>query len=149
MKLAIGADHRGFALKEDLKLFLEAEGHTVEDVGAHVFDKNDDYPDFAYAAALLVSAGKAERGVLICGSGAGMDIAANKVSGIRATFAAHKEAARYGRDHDDINMITLAADVLDEDEAREIVLTFLQTPFSGEERHVRRIRKIAAIEGRE
>jgi len=146
MKLAIAADHRGYALKEDLKLFLEAEGHTVEDVGAHIVDKNDDYPDFAYAAALLVSAGKAERAILLCGSGVGMDITANKVPGVRASVIATAEAAVLAREHDDLNAIALAADELDEDAVRAVVEAFLRTPFPGEERHVRRIEKIRAIE---
>lgn len=146
MKIALAADHRGFPLKEDLKMFLEAEGYTVEDVGAHILDPHDDYPDFSYAAALLVGEGKAERGILLCGSGMGMDIVANKVRGVRATIAAHKEAAQYARDHDDVNIITLAADEVDQDEAREITMAFLSTPFSGSRDHARRLEKLRRIE---
>lgn len=146
MKVVLGADHRGFALKEDLKVFLTAQGHAVEDVGAHVLDKDDDYPDFAYAAALLVAQGKAERGILLCGSGMGMDIVANKVRGVRATIVRNTAEAQYARDHDDVNVITLAADSLGGDAARAAILTFIETPFSEAERHAQRLEKLRAIE---
>ena len=146
MNIALGADHRGFALKEDLRVWLEAQGHLVEDVGAHTLDKNDDYPDFAYTVALLVAEGKAERGILLCGSGMGMDIVANKVRGVRATIASDTESARYARDHDDVNVVTLAADKLNGDAARSIALAFIETPFSTHERHARRLEKLRIIE---
>jgi len=146
MKIALGADHRGFALKEDLKVFLVAQGHEVEDVGAHVLDTEDDYPDFAYAVALLVGEKKAERGILLCGSGMGMDIVANKVRGVRATIIRNTEEAQYARDHDDVNVITFAADKIDADTARTIATAFLDTPFSAEERHARRLEKLSVIE---
>jgi len=146
MKIALGADHRGFALKEELKLFLEARGHAVEDVGSHTLDMDDDYPDFAYAAACLVGEGKAERGILLCGSGMGMDMVANKVRGVRATIVRNTQEARYARDHDDVNVITLAADSVGADTAREIIETFLTTAFSKEERHMRRVEKLRIIE---
>lgn len=146
MKIALGADHRGFALKEDIKSFLEAQGHILEDVGAYIYDKDDDYPDFAYAVARLVADGKVERGILLCGSGMGMDIVANKARGVRATIVRNVEEAWYARDHDDVNVITLAADRLDTDMTQAITAAFLETSFSGKERHVRRLEKLAEIE---
>jgi ribose 5-phosphate isomerase B len=146
MKIALGADHRGFAEKENLKALLEAQGHIINDVGAHALDMNDDYPDFAYAAAMLVGEKQAERGILLCGSGMGMDIVANKVRGVRATIIRNTDEAKYARDHDDINVITLAADALDASTMSSIVDVFLTTPFSQEERHARRIEKLRMIE---
>lgn len=146
MKIVLAADHRGFALKEGLALFLKAEGHTVEDVGAHEHTAGDDYTDFAYAGALLVASDPSLRGIFFCGSGMGMDIVANKVKGIRAVIVKSVEEAQYARTHDDVNVITFAADHTDDDEVRAIVKTFLDTPFSTEERHVRRVQKIRDIE---
>lgn len=147
MKVVIGADHRGFALKEALRSYLEQHGHIVEDVGASQENLLDDYPDFAYPAALAVAKGDA-LGVLLCGSGMGMDIVANKVKGIRATIAKSAQDAAYAREHDDVNVMTLAADELDEATMQAIVDTFLATPFSRAERHVRRLEKLREIEGR-
>ncbi|HEY4497205.1 MAG TPA: RpiB/LacA/LacB family sugar-phosphate isomerase [Candidatus Paceibacterota bacterium] len=147
MKIYLGADHRGFSLKEALKRALIRDGYGVEDVGAFVQDPNDDYPDFAYAVAQKVAKTPEEnRGVLICGSGMGMDVVANKVKGIRATVAYSKESAAHARTNDDINIITLAGDVLSFDEAVKITDVFLKTPFSNEERHLRRLEKITKIE---
>src|SRR3989344_2491374 len=147
MKLYLGADHRGFVLKEALKRALMQNGYDVEDVGAFAQDSNDDYPDFAYAAAKKVAEDPNERkGVLICGSAMGMDVVANKVKGIRATVAYSKESAAHARTNDDINIITLAGDVLSFDEAVKITDVFLKTPFSNEERHLRRLEKITKIE---
>ena len=149
MKLYLGADHRGFVLKEALKRALMQNGYDVEDVGAFAQDPNDDYPDFAYAAAKKVAEDPNERrGVLICGSAMGMDVVANKVKGIRATVAYSKESAAHARTNDDINIITLAGDVVDFNEAMEIVTIFLTTQFSGETRHLRRLNKIKEIEAK-
>src|SRR3989338_1316942 len=149
MKLYLGADHRGFVLKEALKRALMQNGYDVEDVGAFAQDSNDDYPDFAYAAAKKVAEDPNERkGVLICGSAMGMDVVANKVKGIRATVAYSKESAAHARTNDDINIITLAGDVVDFNEAMEIVTIFLTTLFSGETRHLRRLNKIKEIEAK-
>ena len=145
----IGADHRGFQLKEKLKEYLLLQGKEPEDVGAYSQKMDDDYPDFAYAAALKVAENpEGNRGILLCGSGMGMDVAANKVRGIRATIAYSKNAAIHSRTNDDVNIITLAADVLLFEEARGIVEAFLTTDFSKEERHVRRIKKIEEIESK-
>jgi ribose 5-phosphate isomerase B len=148
-KVILGADHRGFALKEDLKMFLEAKGYEVLDAGAHVIDHNDDYPDFAYTVAQLVVDEENARGIVICGSGEGVAIVANKVRGIRASACYSVELAREARAHGDNQVISLSADRTDEDTARAIALTFLETEFGGEERHVRRIAKIADIEDTE
>ena len=147
MKIYIGADHRGFELKEELKKFLIEKGYEVEDVGAFKYDKDDDYPDFARQVAERV-AGDPEhsRGVLLCGSGTGMDAAANKVKGIRATLASSAQIARAARNDDDVNVISLPADFLKSQEAEEIAQTFLKTPFGAAERYQRRLKKIAEIE---
>lgn len=146
MKIVFAADHRGMKLKDQLKEYLQGQGHVVEDVGAHVADPNDDYPDFGYPAAQMVAASPGSRGILVCGSGMGMDIVANKVKGIRATVAYSKDGAVHGASHDGVNVITLASDVIGIDEAKEIVDAFLTTPLVREEKYVRRIQKIATIE---
>lgn len=143
----LAADHRGFKLKEELKKYLTEGGYEVEDMGAFEYEPDDDYPDFAFSAARKVAENpKDNRGIFLCGSGIGMDFAANKVRGIRATVACSAEAARHARTNDDVNVITLAGDILSFTEAREIVDVFLNTEFTGAERHVRRLKKIAAIE---
>ena len=146
MNIALGADHRGFALKEDLQMYLEAQGHTVNDVGARHLDPTDDYPDYAYAAAMLVASGEADRAILICGSGAGMVIAANKVAGIRAVEAQTVPHIIAARKDDDANVLALGADEVDEDLAREIADAFLSAPYEKEERHERRLDEISEIE---
>lgn len=146
MKVVVAADHRGFALKEDLRTYLAAQGHQIKDVGAFHHDPSDDYPDLAYPGALLIAKDPAALGVFVCGSGMGMDIVANKVKGVRATVVRSPEDARYARMHDDVNVATLAADDLDPDRAREVVDAFLSTAFSGEPRHARRLEKLRKIE---
>lgn len=146
MKVVLAADHRGFALKEELKQFLIAGGYEVEDAGAHALESSDDYPDFALPAAESVAENQENRGIFVCGSGMGMDVVANKVRGVRASIVHTKEAAEHARNNDNINVATLPADVLSTEEAKETVLTFLRTPFSGEAKYVRRIAKIDAIE---
>lgn len=146
MKVILAADHRGFALKESLKSFLIGAGHDVADAGAAALDPTDDYPDYAFPAAQMVAAAPGAKGILICGSGMGMDIVANKVKGIRAAIAYSKAAAIHGASNDGVNVITLAADVLDEEGAREIADAFLATTLAPEERFLRRLQKIEAIE---
>ena len=147
MKIAIGADHRGFELKERIKQRLRDLHHEWVDVGTEG-DASVDYTDFAIAAAELVAAGAADRGILICGSGAGMSIAANKVRGIRAALAVSPEGARLARAHNDANVLTLGAWQQD-DAARvlEIVEAFVATEFEGG-RHARRVDKIRDYEER-
>lgn len=142
MKIYIGADHRGFALKEQLKKYLAREGYEVLDKGNAQYDAEDDYPDFACVVAERVSHEQDARGILICGSGAGVAIAANKFKGIRAATITDPEQARMARSDEDINILALPADFLDEKTAREIVQIFLTTVFSAAERHLRRIAKI-------
>lgn len=146
MKLAIGADHRGFKLKEELKAALAAQGHAVEDVGAKAVEPADDYPDYAYPVALLVSSKEAERGILACGSGVGMAIAANKVPGVRAVEGSSTAHVRAARRDDDVNVLALPADELSGDDARAIVNAFLEEPFSGSERSERRLDEIGEME---
>jgi len=145
MKIAIGADHRGFALKERIKQFLRARGDDVIDVGT-TGDTSVDYTDFAIAAAENVARGDADRGVLICGSGAGMSIAANKVKGVRAALAVSPDGARLTRAHNDANVLALGAWQDDNVEhVLAIVDAFLSTEFEGG-RHARRVEKIRAYE---
>jgi len=147
MKIFLGADHRGFELKEKLKEWLKDHGYSVEDLGAHRMDVNDDYPDFAFAVSEKVAENPGEhRGILLCGSGAGMDVAANKVAGVRATAAWNTDSAGHIRSHDDVNVISIAADWIKPETAAEIVRIFLETSFSGEERHIRRLKKIQEME---
>ena len=146
MRVYLGADHRGFELKERLKKFLIEKGYEVEDIGAFKYDQNDDYPDFALAVSEKVSKDPSARGVLLCGSGTGMDAAANKVKGIRATLASSAQIVRAARNDDDVNVISLPADFLSVEKAEEIADIFLKTPFEAVERRVRRLQKIAEIE---
>src|SRR5947207_2703564 len=142
--IAVGADHAGFALKQHLDQWLAAEGHRVLDVGTHSSDSVD-YPDFAAAVAHAVSAGEAERGLLVCGTGIGMAIAANKVSGIRAGVCADVETACLSRQHNDLNVLALAGRATSRDAAIAIVSAWLETAFEGG-RHQRRLAKVAGLE---
>ena len=142
--IAVGADHAGFSLKQHLKHWLVAEGHRVLDLGTHSSDSVD-YPDFAAAVAQAVSAGEAERGLLVCGTGIGMAIAANKVSGIRAGVCADVETARLSRQHNDLNVLALAGRVTSPDHAVSIVGAWLDTAFEGG-RHERRLAKVTGLE---
>lgn len=149
MTVYFAADHRGFKLKEALKRALIGRGYVIEDVGAMAEDPADDYVDVARAAAEKIEEHPAEyRGIFICGSGIGMDVVANKFRGLRAALAADAASAVQSREHVDANVLVLAADALTPERAEEIVRAWLRTPFSGEERHVRRLKKIAEIEER-
>jgi ribose 5-phosphate isomerase B len=147
MIIYLGADHRGFALKEKLKEILTAEAYTAVDCGAAALVPDDDYP--AYARAVAEGVGKnpgVDRGIVICGSGFGVDIAANKFPGIRAALAMSPDHIYQGRHDDDVNVLALAADFIDEPTAEKIVRTFLSTPFAKEERYERRIEQIGKFE---
>ncbi len=147
MRLAIGSDHAGFELKRLLLEELRGGGHEVMDVGA--FDSEPtDYPDLAEAVGVAVLEGRVERGIVICGSGVGACIAANKLPGIRAGVCHDLYSASQGVEHDDVNVLVLGARVIEADQAREVVQRFLQATFSGEERHVRRLEKVRALESR-
>ena len=144
MVIAIGADHAGFELKEALKRTLDERGVTWVDVGT-TGSASVDYPDFAAQVASAVTRGQADRGILVCGSGVGMAIAANKVPGIRASVITDVEAAVLAREHNDLNVLTLGARRTAVDEAERIVGAFLDTPFAGG-RHTARVDKIAALD---
>jgi RpiB/LacA/LacB family sugar-phosphate isomerase len=147
MRIAVGADHAGFALKQELITILRDEGHEPIDLGTHSTDPVD-YPDQAADVAHAVMEGRADRGLIVCGSGAGAAIAANKVPGIRCAQLQDTYTARQCVEHDDVNVGSLGARVVGIELARELVRTFLAARFSGEERHVRRLDKIKALEGR-
>ncbi len=142
----IGADHRGYELKEKIKSWLSDWGYEFEDMGAHEYDKDDDYPDFATAVAKAVILRQVQdqntRGILVCGSGIGIAIAANKIKGIRAGTAMKAEQARASVNDEDLNVLAISADYTNEQDVGSIVKTFLETKFSGDERHIRRTNKI-------
>lgn len=145
MRIVVGADHAGFMLKQEIARDLREQGHDVIDVGTDSTDPVD-YPDFAVAVANAVLDGEAERGVLICGSGVGASVAANKVRGIRAAICHDTYSAHQGVEHDNMNVLVLGGRVLGQMLANELVRTFIGAKFSGEPRHVRRLAKIQAIE---
>ena len=144
MKIAIGTDHAGFDFKEELKKFLEGAGHQVTDCGTH--DKAPcDYPDFALKVSEAVAQGAVERGILVCGAGHGMAIAANKVPGIRAATCTDDYSTRMSREHNDANVLVLPARVIAQLRGADLAKLFLATPFEGG-RHAGRLAKITAIE---
>lgn len=146
MKLVIGADHAGFELKAQIVPWLVAAGHTVLDAGAHTLDPADDYPDFAAAVARAVREGEAERGVVVCGSGVGASIAANKAAGIRAALCHDTFTARQGVEHNDMNVICLGGRVIGIETAKEVIGAFLGAGYAAEARFQRRIDKVGEIE---
>lgn len=146
MHIVIGADHRGFSLKEILKKHLEEKAFKVIDVGAPHLDKDDDYTLYAQKVAVLVSKDHDSRGILLCGSGVGVDIAANKFDGVRASIGFTKEQVRAGRKHDNMNVLVLAADFMARPTAIELLDIFLQTDFDHKARHERRLTDIEHIE---
>jgi ribose 5-phosphate isomerase B len=146
VKVAIGSDHAGFELKERVKRELEALGHSVEDVGTHSGSESVDYPDFAIAAAERVASGAADRGVVVCATGIGASIAANKVPGVRAALVTNEDAARLTRQDNDSNVIALAGrSHLDAEAELKWLRVWLETPFAGG-RHQRRVDKIGTYE---
>ena len=147
MKIGIAADHGGFEAKQKLVDFLHSmEDITVTDYGADEYDAQDDYPDFATKIAQAVAQGEVERGIAICGSGVGASIAANKIHGVRAALICDTYSARQGVEHDDMNIICFGARVFGEELIKEMTKAFLKAHFSGEERHVRRLNKVKALE---
>ncbi len=145
MRIAIGSDHAGYHLKETIKSQLAASGVEIDDVGT-TSDASVDYPDYAAAVARSVASGASDRGILVCGTGIGMEIAANKIDGVRAASVEGLESARLSREHNDANVLTLGARITPPDLALAIVRTFLDTPFEGG-RHQRRVDKIMALQG--
>ncbi len=147
MRIVVGADHAGFELKQTIADFLRSEDHEVLDVGTHNTDPVD-YPDYAEALGKAILQGKAERGVLICGSGVGASVAANKLVGIRAGLCHDTYSAHQGVEHDDTNVLVLGSRVVAYALAEELVKAFIGARFSNEERHRRRLEKVKAMEKR-
>ena len=145
MRVAIASDHAGFVLKESLEVFLSQRGHQVVDVGTHGTGPVD-YPDYAEALSKALLGGQAERSVMICGSGVGASVAANKLPGIRAGLCHDTYSAHQGVEHDDMNVLCIGARVIGVEYAREIVNMFLHAKFTGEERHLRRVGMVHEIE---
>lgn len=145
IRVALGADHGGFSLKNDLVRRLQDQ-YEILDVGAHALDPADDYPDLAQAVAQEVASGRVERGILVCGSGVGACIAANKVPSVRACLCHDTYSAHQGVEHDDMNVLCLGARVIGLELATELATTFLKARFSGEPRHRRRLKKLLTIE---
>jgi ribose 5-phosphate isomerase B len=146
MRIAVGVDHGGFLLKANIIALLQKAGHEVIDVGAYTLDPADDYPDFTRAVCEAVQRSDAERGIVICGSGVGASVAANKMRGIRAGLCHDTYSAHQAVEHDNINVLCLGARVIGAAMALELVCTFVGARFSGDERHVRRLAKVAALE---
>ncbi|MEX2654231.1 MAG: ribose 5-phosphate isomerase B [Acidimicrobiia bacterium] len=146
MRIALGADHAGYDLKQHIGSMLAEMGVTVIDLGTHSTDPVD-YPDFAAAVARAVTDGRADRGIIVCGSGAGACVAANKVNGIRAAVAHDTYTAHQAVEHDDVNVLCLGSRVIGQNVADESVKAFISAEFTHEERHVRRLNKVKALEG--
>ncbi len=146
MKIIMGADHAGFELKEEIKKFLVGEGYKVEDCGANDLNPNDDYPDFCGTVSKKVAQNPGWLGFVFGKSGAGEAIAANKVNGIRASLAVNEENVRLAREHNDANVLSFGSIFYNTQKAKRLAKLFLETPFSNEERHIRRIKKIADLE---
>jgi len=146
LKIAIAADHGGFELKNKIAEWLQAENHEVIDLGNHVYDAKDDYPDFAILLGKTISDKKAERGIVICGSGIGACITVNKFKGVRASICHDTYSARQGVEHDDMNVLCLGARVIGENLAKELVTAFINASFINEERFQRRLQKVLKLE---
>ena len=145
MKLVVGSDHAGFQLKNEMAALVKSLGHDVLDVGAYD-ERPSDYPDFAEAVGRAVLDGRAERGILICGSGVGASVAANKLAGIRAGMCHDTYSAHQGVEHDNINVLVLGSRVVGVKLAEDLVKAFLGAQFTQEERHLRRLAKVTALE---
>jgi RpiB/LacA/LacB family sugar-phosphate isomerase len=147
VRLVVGSDHAGFVLKQEIAEELRREGHEVLDVGTHSTEPVD-YPDSAEAVGRAVTDGRAERGVLVCGSGVGASVAANKLPGVRAAVCHDAYSAHQGVEHDDMNVLVLGGRIIGSALACELVTAFVRARFSGEERHARRLEKVKALEAR-
>jgi ribose 5-phosphate isomerase B len=147
VRIALGSDHAGFDLKEHLRPFIESLGHEVDDLGTHSRESVD-YPDYAEQVALAVVEGRADRGIMLCGSGVGASIAANKVPGCRAANCEDYYSAHQGVEHDDMNVLVLGGRIIGQALAEDMVRGYLAAKYTGEERHQRRLDKVLAIEAR-
>ena len=146
MRVVVAADHAGYPLKQLLASVLAGGGHEVVDLGTDNPDLPDDYPDFAQALGEAIAAGKGTRGVLICGSGVGASIAANKIVGVRAGLCHDHYSAKQGVEHDDMNVIVFGSRVIGTETAKDLLAAFLGATFAGEERHARRLAKVNALD---
>jgi ribose 5-phosphate isomerase B len=148
MRIALAADHGGFVLKTSLIPWLESQNYEILDLGAEIFNAADDYPDFSEDIADAIVSGKAQRGILVCGSGVGASIAANKIPGVRASLCHDTYSAHQGVEHDDMNIICLGGRVVGIELAKELVNAFLKAQFTNQEKYQKRVDKITAIENR-
>ena len=146
MKVAIACDHGGFPLKQELVELIKSLGHEIVDLGAHQYDRSDDYPDFARYMGQAIQHNQANRGILLCGSGVGACVAANKLTGVRAAICHDTYSAHQGVEHDDMNVLCMGARVIGIEVATELVKAFLAAKFSNEDRHVRRLEKVKGME---
>lgn len=146
MNVYIGSDHKGFKLKEELKELFKKRKINLIDLGNALYDKDDDYPDFARIVAEKVSSEKGSRGIVICGSGIGVDITANKVPGARSAIGINPEQVEHGVTRDNVNILSIASDYIEKEKAEELISAFLNNEFKGEERDLRRLQKIQEIE---
>ena len=148
MRIAVAADHAGVEIKDEVVRFLRGLGHDVLDLGGDGSDHSDDYPDYAVLVGDSLRSDAAERGVLVCGSGVGVSIAANKIPGVRAAICHDHYSAHQGVEHDNMNVLVLGGRIIGGQTAKELVQAFVDARFSGEERHMRRLGKVQAIEDR-
>ena len=146
MKIGIAADHGGFELKLSVQAFLISLGHEVKDYGAYQLNNADDYPDFVIPLSKAVAAGEVERGIAVCGSGVGAAIVANKLAGVRAALINDHFSAHQGVEDDDMNLLCLGGRVTGKMAAQELIAAFINARFTGEERHLRRLQKVKALE---
>jgi ribose 5-phosphate isomerase B len=146
MKIYLGADHRGFTLKEKIAKWLFEWGYEFNDLGADFLDPNDDYPVYAEKVASMVKANKGSLGILLCGSGVGVEVAANKIDGVRAAIGKNPEQVKAGRNDDDMNVLVIAADYTKDNEAKEMVKVFLKTKFAAKSRFKKRLEDIKRLE---
>ena len=145
-KIYLGADHRGFALKEKIKDWLGPWGYEFSDLGAYELDPKDDYPLYAEKVGVMVSKEKGSKGILLCGSGVGVDVVANKLDGVRASLGKSPQQVKAGRNDDDMNVLVIAADFTKDSEAKEMIRVFLSTAFAGKSRFKRRLAEITRLE---
>jgi ribose 5-phosphate isomerase B len=148
MRIGVASDHGGFELKQELAAALKTDGHEIVDFGANALNSGDDYPDFVIPLSQAVAAGKLDRGIAVCGSGVGASIAANKVPGVRAGLIHDHFSAHQGVEDDNMNVLCLGGRIVGSSLALELVRAFLAAQFTGAERHVRRLNKVAALEHR-
>ena len=149
MKIALGSDHAGFEIKEEIKSFLTSLNIDFVDSGANEFDALDDYPDFAKNVGYAIRNGEAQKGIIICGSGVGASITANKIKGVRAGLCHDGYSAHQGVEHDDMNVLCIGSRIIGIELIKEIIISFINAKFSGEERHSRRLQKLLDIEASE